>query len=92
VVVEGGIDGAEEGAVVVVARAHRRHPPVDVVDGASRAALCWQLLRLLPLPPSTPEPEPIDGFKFGITLYYGGDPDSIRMPRKFADMVDMKTK
>jgi hypothetical protein len=30
-----------------------------------------------------PEPEPVDGFEFDITLNYGADPDSIRLPRKF---------
>jgi hypothetical protein len=38
-----------------------------------------------------PEPEPVDGFEFGITLNYGGDPDSIRLPRKFGDVVDVRT-
>jgi hypothetical protein len=37
------------------------------------------------------EPEPIDGFEFDVTLNYGGDPDSIRLPRKFGDMVDVRT-
>jgi hypothetical protein len=44
----------------------------------------------LSLSPSTPEPEPVDGFKFGVTLNYGGDPDSVRLPRKFSDMVDVR--
>jgi hypothetical protein len=39
---------------------------------------------------STPEPKPIDGFKFGVTLNYDSDPDSIRLPRKFGDVVDMR--
>jgi hypothetical protein len=37
-----------------------------------------------------PEPRPIDGFKFGMTIYYGGDKDSIRLPHKFTDVVDKK--
>jgi hypothetical protein len=43
------------------------------------------------LSPSTPEPEPVDGFEFGITLNYGGDPDSIRLPRKFGNIVNVRT-
>jgi hypothetical protein len=38
-----------------------------------------------------PEPEPVDGFEFGVTLYYSGDPDSIRLPCKFTDVVDVRT-
>jgi hypothetical protein len=38
-----------------------------------------------------PEPEPVDGFEFGVTLNYGADPDSIRLPRKFGKVVDVKT-
>jgi hypothetical protein len=38
-----------------------------------------------------PEPEPADGFEFGVTLYYSRDKDSIRLPRKFAEVVDEKT-
>jgi hypothetical protein len=67
----------------------------DVVDGAARAAVVAargigsrsqhrHLLRLLPLPPRRPS----DGFEF--TLNYGGDPDSIRLPRKFGDVVDVR--
>jgi hypothetical protein len=44
-----------------------------------------------PSPPSTPEPEPIDGFEFGVTLNYGKNPDSIRLPHKFKDIVDVRT-
>jgi hypothetical protein len=44
-----------------------------------------------PSPSSTPEPEPVDGFEFGVTLNYGADPDSIRLPRKFGKVVDIKT-
>jgi hypothetical protein len=44
-----------------------------------------------PSPPSTPKPEPIDAFKFGITLNYGADPDSIRLPRKFGKVIGVKT-
>jgi hypothetical protein len=33
-----------------------------------------------------PEPEPIDGFEFGVTLNYGADQDSVRLPRKFGDV------
>jgi hypothetical protein len=36
-----------------------------------------------------PETEPIDGFEFCVTLNYDGDPDSIRPPRMFRDVVDM---
>jgi hypothetical protein len=43
------------------------------------------------LSPSTPDPEPIDGFEFGVTLNNGGDPDSIRLPRKFGDVIDVST-
>jgi hypothetical protein len=39
----------------------------------------------------TPEPEPVDGFEFGVTLNYGADPDSIRLPRKFGKVVDVRT-
>jgi hypothetical protein len=104
VAVEVGVEGAEEGATAVAPRAHRRHPLVDaedVVDGAARAAVVAargigsrrqhrHLFRLLPLPP-TPEPERVEGFGFGITLNYGVDPDSIRLPRKFGDIVDIRT-
>jgi hypothetical protein len=38
-----------------------------------------------------PQPKPVDWFMFGVTLYYGVDPDSIRMPSKFTDVVDVKT-
>jgi hypothetical protein len=38
-----------------------------------------------------PEPEHVDGFEFGITLNYGADPDSVRLPRKFGDVVDVRT-
>jgi hypothetical protein len=44
-----------------------------------------------PSPPSTPEPDPIDGFEFGVTLNYGADLDSIRLPRKFGKVIDVKT-
>jgi hypothetical protein len=37
------------------------------------------------------KPEPIDGFEFGVTLNYSTDPDSIRLPRKFEKIVDVKT-
>jgi hypothetical protein len=36
------------------------------------------------------EPEPVDMFEFGATLNYGSDPDSIRLPRKFRDVVDVR--
>jgi hypothetical protein len=39
---EVGVEGADEGAAVVVPRARHRHPPVDagdIVDGAARAAV-----------------------------------------------------
>jgi hypothetical protein len=39
----------------------------------------------------TLEPEPVDGFEFGITLNYGADPASNRLPRKFGKVVDVKT-
>jgi hypothetical protein len=42
------------------------------------------------LSPSTPEPEPVDEFKFSVTLNYGVVPDSIRLPRKFGKVVDVK--
>jgi hypothetical protein len=94
---EAGVEVVKEEATVVAARARRRHPPVDaedVVDGAARAAqrchLHRQLLYLLPRP-STPVPEHVDGFEFSVTLNYGGNPDSIRLPRKFGDMVDVRT-
>jgi hypothetical protein len=53
---EGGTKEAEEGAVVVAARALRRHPPMDAkddVDGPVRAALRCHLHRhlLILLPP-----------------------------------------
>jgi hypothetical protein len=38
-----------------------------------------------------PEPELVDGFEFGVTLNYGGDPDSIRPSRKFGNVVDVRT-
>jgi hypothetical protein len=44
-----------------------------------------------PSPPSTTEPEPVDGFEFGVTLNYGGDSDSIRLPHKFGNVVDVRT-
>jgi hypothetical protein len=44
-----------------------------------------------PSPPSTLEPEPVDGFEFGVTLNNDADPDSIGLPRKFDDIVDVKT-
>jgi hypothetical protein len=50
----------------------------------------WHLLRLLP-PPSTPEPEPVDGFEFGVTLNYCADPNSIRLPHKFGKVIDVRT-
>jgi hypothetical protein len=43
------------------------------------------------LSPPTPEPERVDGFGFGVTLNYGVDPDSISLPRKFGDIVDIRT-
>jgi hypothetical protein len=42
------------------------------------------------LSPSTSEPEPVDGFKFGVTLNYGADPTSIRLPRKFGKVFDVR--
>jgi hypothetical protein len=100
--VEVGVEAAGEGAAMLTPRAHRRHPPMDAQDGAARAAMLVargigsrsqhrHLLHLRPLPPSTSKPEPIDGFGFGITLNYGADPDSIRLPRKFGKVVDVKT-
>jgi hypothetical protein len=44
-----------------------------------------------PYPSSTSEPEPVDGFELGVTLNYGVDPDSIRLPCKFGKVVDIKT-
>jgi hypothetical protein len=38
-----------------------------------------------------PEPEPIDGFEFGVTLNYGVDQDFVRLPRKFGEVVDVRT-
>jgi hypothetical protein len=38
-----------------------------------------------------PEPEPAGGFKFGITLNFGADQDSVRLPRKFGEVVDVRT-
>jgi hypothetical protein len=32
-----------------------------------------------------PKPEPVDGFKFGVTLNYDGDPDSIRLLMRVDD-------
>jgi hypothetical protein len=40
---------------------------------------------------STPEPEPADGFEFGVTLNYGADQDSVRLPRKFGKVVEVRT-
>jgi hypothetical protein len=37
-----------------------------------------------------PEPKPVDGFEFSVTLNYGGDPNSVRLPRKFGDVVDVR--
>jgi hypothetical protein len=37
------------------------------------------------------EPEPIDGFEFSVTLNYGTNPDSIRLPRKFGKVIDIRT-
>jgi hypothetical protein len=39
----------------------------------------------------TPEPKPVDGFEFGVTLNYGADPDSIRLHCKFGKVVDVNT-
>jgi hypothetical protein len=44
-----------------------------------------------PYPSSTPEPKPVDRFKFGVTLNYGADPTSIRLPHKFGKVVNIKT-
>jgi hypothetical protein len=38
-----------------------------------------------------PKPEPTDGFEFSVTLNYSADPESIRLPRKFGKVVDVKT-
>jgi hypothetical protein len=38
-----------------------------------------------------PEPEPADGFEFGMTLNFGVDQDSVALPRKFGDVVDVRT-
>jgi hypothetical protein len=38
-----------------------------------------------------PEPEHADGFEFGFTLSHGIDQDSIRLPRKFGEVVDVRT-
>jgi hypothetical protein len=35
-----------------------------------------------------PEPEPADGFEFGVTPYNGMDRDTPRLPQQFASMVD----
>jgi hypothetical protein len=37
------------------------------------------------------EPKPVDGFEFGVSLNYGGIPDSTRLPRKFSDVIDVRT-
>jgi hypothetical protein len=98
VAVEVGIEVAEKEAVVVAPRARRRHPLVDAEDAQS-----WRpealdrgasiaISSAFYLSPSTLEPEHVDGFEFGVTLNYGGDPDSIRLPRKFSDVVDIRTK
>jgi hypothetical protein len=95
------VEAAEEGLVVVVAvaGAHRRHPPVDTVEvedvaqrGESNHCTAISIAFYVAFsPPPTLEPEPTDEFEFGVTLYYGGDKDSIRLPRKFAEVVDEKT-
>jgi hypothetical protein len=38
-----------------------------------------------------PEPEPVDGFEFGVTRNYGANSDSIRLPRNFGKVIDVKT-
>jgi hypothetical protein len=38
----------------------------------------------------TPKREPVDGFEFGITHNYDADQDSIRLPRKFGEVVDVR--
>jgi hypothetical protein len=37
------------------------------------------------------ELELADGFEFGFTLSYGADQDSFRLPRKFGEVVDVRT-
>jgi hypothetical protein len=48
-----------------------------------------------PSPPPSPfplsTPEPADGFEFGFTFSYGADQDSVRLPRKFGEVVDVRT-
>jgi hypothetical protein len=53
--------------------------------GATIATSC-----VFSLSPSMLEPDPVDGFKFGVTLNYGSNPDSIRLPHKFGDVVDVR--
>jgi hypothetical protein len=38
---------------------------------------------------STLELEPVDGFEFDVTHNYGADQDSVRLPCKFGEVVDM---
>jgi hypothetical protein len=38
-----------------------------------------------------PEPKPADGFEFGFTLSYGADQDSVTLPRKFGEVVNVRT-
>jgi hypothetical protein len=95
---EVGIKVAEEEAMVVAPRAHRRHPLVDAEDAQSWWPEAFDrgasiaISSAFSLSPSTPEPEHVDRFEFGVTLNYGGDLDSIRLPRKFSNVVDMRTK
>jgi hypothetical protein len=97
---EAGVEGAMEGVAAVALRAHRRHPPVDAEDGMAREAVLAAIgigsrhhpsPSPPPSPPSTPEPKPADGFEFGVTLNYGADQDSVRLPRKFSEVVDVWT-
>jgi hypothetical protein len=48
------------------------------------------VLSALSLSPSTPQPESVDGFEFGVTLNYSTDPNSVRLLRKFGDVVDVR--
>jgi hypothetical protein len=72
-----------EEAVVVAARALRRHRSEDVVEDMATEMWRCHFHRH-----HRRHPEPADGFLFGVTLYNGMDKDTLRLPRQFSSVVD----
>jgi hypothetical protein len=83
------VEGGVEGAMVVVAELVTATYPWTSWT-ARRKQHYTAISSAFFLSSSTPEPELIARFEFGVTLYYDIDQDTIRLPRQFGEVVDEK--